>query len=155
MPTTDRSLRLALATVPCPECGGDPLTGHQSIPGAKACHGAGRVPWLTGVRVTCVCYGFIHKGENGAEWHKSANGIKAALRKRNPIADCQGRGWTVSEDTEAWLEAARPEMLRRGWVLMPLDDIWMVCTVDNCEFVAEAPTVKEALQLALGKVVPK
>ena len=145
--TTDLSLRLAEATVPCPgeyhhmpsehKQGDKPCClAYSTRAPLPECDAAGRVPWLNGVRVTCDgCYGHADR--------------------RQDFCDCNRRGWVVSEDTEAWLEAARPEMLRRGWVLMPLDDIWMVCTVDNCEFVAEAPTVKEALQLALGKVVPK
>ena len=138
----DLPLRLALATRPCPECAGDPLTGHQSIPGAKACHGTGRVPWLNGVRVTCDgCYGHADR--------------------RQDFCDCNRRGWVVSEDTEAWLEAAKPEMLKRNWCLVPRQSGWAIVYWDGYtgegsewEAVVVAPTVKEALQLALEKVVP-
>ena len=163
--TVDLGLRLALATVPCPDDGEDVSMSHEGVhtewgyrrfqdhPHA-ACGGTGRVPWLKGVRVTCFCYGFYRKGEIGAEWHKSANGIKAALRKRNPIVDCGGRGFTISEDTEVWLEAARPEMVKRGWVLLPIAGGGMVGELEYTLPIAEAPTVKEALQLALATVVP-
>ncbi len=141
----DLPLRLALATVECQEDGYH-CDLHSSVdcppsPDCPTCNGTGHVPWLKGVRVEDgYCRGTGKQPRYDTE-------VK-------PCHICQGRGWTVSEDTEVWLEAAKPEMRQQCWILRPSDEGWKVLDI-YFEMVAEAPTVKEALQLALEKVVPK
>ena len=136
-------LRLALVTVPCPACGG---TGELPMALCQTCRRPGgtpgRVPWLKGVRVECGHYPLdpsritVTEANEFAAWH-----------------DKSCRGWEVSEDTEVWLEAAKPEMLKRNCYLVPTKHEWQVWPLVN-ELIAKAPTVKEAVQLALEKVVP-
>ena len=146
----DLSLRLALATGPClctPKkgCAECVIRGlhdqEHTHEGCTSCHGTGRVPWLKGVRVICP-------KKQKRHWHETIYFAPGTCSR-----------WTVSEDTEAWLEAGKPEMLKREWVLAPSNDGWRIGDIYELlnldTAFAEAPTVKEALQLALEKVVPQ
>ena len=134
---TDLPLRLALATVPCPNDGRKLARSELNSAGVCAlCDGNVLVPWLKGVRVTCdpeVCDHGILLEDDLPFARKGAN--------HKP---CQGRGWVVSEDTEAWWKAMHD---------LP-DKAFQEALAVFRRYLWEKKPLKEALQRALEKVVP-
>lgn len=131
--TTDLSLRLAEATVPCPgeyhhmpsehKQGDKPCClAYSTRAPLPECDAAGRVPWLTGVRVTCP--GDVSLSPWTVVTSQSHGNFMNNKYIRS--CNCQSRGWTVSEDRQVWLEAARPIAVQHVWSFGPTDTGWEI-----------------------------